>query len=56
MSKQLKNSLLVSILLLLSLTAWPICSPVGSGVDTDYHLGVVSVLTGKVRVYVIQLT
>jgi hypothetical protein len=38
-SEQLKNSLLVSILLLLSFTAWSISSPVGSGVDADYHLG-----------------
>lgn len=39
MSKQLKNLVLASIFLLLTLTAWSVSSPIGSGVDADFHLG-----------------
>ena len=39
MRSSLRSSLAVSFLLFLSLVAWSISSPIGSGVDADYHLG-----------------
>ena len=39
MVRRNKYALLTSFLFFLSLAAWSISSPIGSGVDTDYHLG-----------------
>ena len=39
MVKRRKYALLTSFLFFLTLAAWSISSPIGSGVDTDYHLG-----------------
>jgi hypothetical protein len=35
----LRTNFVISLLLFLSLAAWSISSPIGSGADTDYHLG-----------------
>ena len=39
MVRRNKYALLTSFLFFLTLAAWSISSPIGSGVDTDYHLG-----------------
>ena len=43
------NSLGVSFLLFLSLVAWSVSSPIGSGVDADFHLGSIWCARGESR-------
>jgi hypothetical protein len=37
--ESLRTNFLISLLLFLSLGTWSVSSPIGSGVDTDFHLG-----------------
>ena len=39
MRGSLRTNFVISLLLFLSLAAWSVSSPIGSGVDTDFHLG-----------------
>jgi hypothetical protein len=49
MGRQTKSSLIVSILFLITLAAWSVSSPIGSGNDTDYHLGSIWCARGEVK-------
>ena len=39
MANRTKKSLLISFLLFITLFSWSVSSPIGSGVDADFHLG-----------------
>ena len=49
MRSSLRSSLAVSFLLFLSLVAWSISSPIGSGVDADFNLGSIWCARGEVK-------
>jgi|694.fasta_scaffold75169_3 hypothetical protein len=49
MGRQTKSSLLVSITLFFTLAAWSVSSPIGSGVDTDFHLGSIWCAHGEIQ-------
>jgi hypothetical protein len=49
MNRRSINSLGVSFLLFLSLVAWSVSSPIGSGVDADFHLGSIWCARGESR-------
>ena len=49
MVKRSKYSLLASFLFFLTLVAWSVSSPIGSGVDADYHLGSIWCARGEVK-------
>ena len=49
MRSSLRSSLAVSFLLFLSLVAWSVSSPIGSGVDADFHLGSIWCARGEVK-------
>jgi hypothetical protein len=49
MGRQTKSSLIASILFFITLAAWSVSSPIGSGSDTDYHLGSIWCARGEVK-------
>ncbi len=49
MVKRSKYSLLASFLFFLTLVAWSVSSPIGSGVDADFHLGSIWCARGEVK-------
>jgi hypothetical protein len=49
MRNSLRSSFAVSFLLFLSLVAWSVSSPIGSGVDADFHLGSIWCARGEVK-------
>jgi len=44
-----RSNLMIAFLLFLSLVAWSVSSPIGSGVDADFHLGSIWCARGEVE-------
>ena len=44
----LRTNLIISLFLFLSLAAWTVSSPIGSGVDADFHLGSIWCAHGEI--------
>ena len=49
MRRSWRTHFVASILLFLSLAAWSVSSPIGSGVDTDFHLGSIWCAHGEIK-------
>ena len=45
----LRTNLIISLFLFLSLAAWTVSSPIGSGVDADFHLGSIWCAHGEIK-------